>query len=175
MKIKLPVRLTQIPQGVSLEFDGDEETLALLSSQGQPLGSVTWEAMISFIRQSVGESPRAEKRTYSRAPLVVKVNYHASEGSHIEGLTGDLGGGGLFIETSTPLPQGTILTVEFGLPDTLSERIHATGTVAWARSNAERYLFPPGMGVQFTQIAPEAKAQIIEFVDALNRARGKSG
>lgn len=174
MKIQLPVRLTQTPQAVSLEFDSDQETLLLLDSQGQPLGSIPWGAMIDFIRQSVGKSPRAEKRDYSRAPLGVKVEYQTSEGSRIDGLTGDLGGGGLFIETSTPLPQGITLTVEFGLPETPSERIRATGRVAWARRNAERYLFPSGMGVQFTNISPEAKSKIIEFVDALNRARGKA-
>ena len=174
MKIKLPIRLTQTPQAVSLEFDSDQETLLLLDSQGQPLGRITWGAMIGFIRQSVGESPRAEKRDYSRAPLVVKVEYQTSEGSRIEGLTGDLSGGGLFIETSTPLPQGTTLTVEFGLPDTPTERLQATAQVAWARRDAERYLFPSGMGVQFTNISPEAKSKIIEFVDALNRARGKA-
>ena len=174
MKIKLPVRLTQTPRGVSLEFDSDQETLLLLDSQGQPLGRITWGAMIGFIRQSVGKSPRAEKRDYSRAPLAVKVEYQTSEGSRIDGLTGDLGGGGLFIETSTPLPQGITLTVEFGLPETPSERIRATGQVAWARRDAERYLFPSGMGVQFTNISAEAKSKIIEFVDALNRARGKA-
>jgi uncharacterized protein (TIGR02266 family) len=86
-------------------------------------------------------------------------------------LTGGIGGGGLFIESSTPLPPGTKLNLEFALPDRPSEKFTARAKVAWARTKPERYLLFPGMGVQFTEIDDGAQQRLIELVNALNRAR----
>ena len=55
--------------------------------------------------------------TFAGAPLAVKVHCRASDGTTFEGLTGGIGGGGFFIESSAPLKQGTELSLEFSLPD----------------------------------------------------------
>jgi uncharacterized protein (TIGR02266 family) len=106
--------------------------------------------------------------------LAIRVRYTTPEGKQFDSLTGGIGGGGLFIESSTPLPQGTELAVEFALPDRPWEKLKAKAKVAWTRNKPERYLLFPGMGVQFTDIAPEARAQVLELVNALNRNRAMS-
>ena len=69
-----------------------------------------------------------------------------------------------------PLPKGTELEVEFLLPDNPWERIKARATVTWVRRKTERYVLPPGMGLVFTDITPEARKKVEELVVALNRA-----
>ena len=169
--MKLPVNGTEGCEGNSLEFDRDNETITLRDGHDEPVGIVTWEAMIDFLQASRNKSQAKNARTHSRARLAIKVHYHTPEGKHFESLTSGIGGGGLFIETSVPLPKGTELEVEFLLPDNPWERIKANATVSWVRRKTERYVLPPGMGLTFIDITPEARRKVEELVVALNRAR----
>ncbi len=169
--MKLMVTATETHQGKVLDIDCDQETITLLGINGERLGTLTWEAVIERILASDEDSRFAHSRAHPRAPLAIRVRYTTPEGKQFDSLTGGIGGGGLFIESSTPLPQGTELTVEFALPDRPWEKLKAKGKVAWTRNKPERYLLFPGMGVQFTDIAPEARAQVLELVNALNRNR----
>jgi uncharacterized protein (TIGR02266 family) len=99
------------------------------------------------------------------------VRYTTPEGKQYDSLTGGIGGGGLFIESSTPLAPGTELGVEFALPDRPWEKHKAKAKVAWTRNKPERFLLFPGMGVQFTDIDDQARKELVELVAALNRSR----
>jgi len=110
-------------------------------------------------------------RAHPRAPLAIKVRYATQDGKQFESITGGIGGGGLFIESGTPLPVGSEVTVDFSLPDRPLERVKAKARVAWIRKKPERYLLFPGMGVQFTDIPPQARQQVIDLVAALNQNR----
>jgi uncharacterized protein (TIGR02266 family) len=101
----------------------------------------------------------------------VKVRYTTPEGKQFDSLTGGIGAGGLFIESSAPLAPGTELSVEFALPDRPWEKHKAQAKVAWTRNKPERHLLFPGMGVQFTNIDEKARKELVELVDALNRSR----
>jgi uncharacterized protein (TIGR02266 family) len=101
----------------------------------------------------------------------VKVRYTTSEGRQFDSLTGGIGAGGLFIESSAPLAPGTELSVEFSLPNRPWEKHNAKAKVAWTRNKPERYLLFPGMGVQFTNIDEKVRKELVELVDALNRSR----
>ncbi|MDP1756554.1 MAG: PilZ domain-containing protein, partial [Pseudohongiella sp.] len=81
-----------------------------------------------------------------------------------------IGGGGLFIESTTPLPVGTKLAMDFSLPEQPSEWIQAKGVVAWVCPKADQYTFSPGMGVRFTDIQPEARDRILAIVKTLDGA-----
>ncbi|HWJ46572.1 MAG TPA: PilZ domain-containing protein, partial [Candidatus Udaeobacter sp.] len=105
------------------------------------------------------------------APLAVKVRYTTPEGKQFDSLTGGIGAGGLFIESSAPLAPGTELSVEFALPDHPWVKHKAKAKVAWTRNKPERHLLFPGMGVQFTNIDEKARKELVELVDALNRSR----
>ncbi len=169
--MKFTVTATEGHQGEALEVDLENETVTVLDVQGQSMGTVPWGFLIEFIQTTASEKNLAETRRHTRAPLAIKVRCRTSEGLEFESLTGGLGGGGLFIENSTPLPPGTDLTVEFALPDRPTERMQAKGKVAWVRDRAERYLLFPGMGVQFTDISAETRGRVQDLVQ-LQRPTG---
>ncbi len=169
--MKFPVTATREHQGKTLSIDCDQETLSLFDATGQRLCILTWGTLIEHML-SVDEDARfAHSRVHPRAPLAIKVHCTTTDGKHFDSLTGGISGGGLFIESSAPLAPGTELKVEFALPDRPSQKFETRAKVAWARSKPERYLLFPGMGIQFTDIDPEAQARLIDLVASLNRTR----
>lgn len=169
--MKFPVTATREYQGKTLDIDCEEETVSLFDDNGQRLSILGWGTLIEHML-SIDEDTRfAHSRVHPRAPLAIKVRCSTPDGKHFDSLTGGIGGGGLFIESSTPLAPGTELKLEFSLPDRPSQKFETRAKVAWTRKKPERYLLFPGMGVQFTEIAPETQARLIELVESLNRAR----
>lgn len=169
--MKLPVISTADHQGKSLVIDAEQETVNVHDASGQLLGVMPWGAIIERLLASDDDARFAHCRAQPRAPLAVKVRYTTPEGKQFDGLTGGVGGGGLFIESSTPLAPGTELSVEFALPDRPWEKLKAKAKVAWTRNKPERYLLFPGMGVQFVDIDEKAQSLLVELVEALNRSR----
>lgn len=169
--MKFPVTLTQGHQGKIVEMDVDHEVVTLRDAKGELLGTLSWGDVIERILAGDDDARFAHARAHPRAPLAVKVRYTTPEGKQFDSLTGGIGGGGLFIESSTPLAPGTELSVEFALPDRPWEKHKAKAKVAWTRNKPERYLLFPGMGVQFTDIDEKARKELVELVAALNRTR----
>jgi type IV pilus assembly protein PilZ len=171
LTMKLPVITTEGHEGKILEMDADQEVITLHSATGEALGALSWEAVIEQILASDDDVRFAHVRAHPRAPLAVKVRYTTPEGKQFDSLTGGIGAGGLFIESSAPLAPGTELSIEFALPDRPWEKHKAKAKVAWTRNKPERHLLFPGMGVQFTDIDGKARKELDELVDALNRSR----
>jgi uncharacterized protein (TIGR02266 family) len=73
-------------------------------------------------------------------------------------LTLNLGHGGVAIRTTSPLDNGTRVSVRFRLPGGKSD-IEAEGRVAWSDRRV-------GMGLQFEVVAADHQAAIDTFVDA---------
>lgn len=169
--MKVPVVTTKAHKGKSLELDCERETITLLGLAGEPLGTVTWGSVIDLIRATSERSRPVESRTQPRVPLVVRVKYGTPEGGQVEGRASGIGGGGLFIESSTPLPIGTHLSLEFALPDHPSDWLEAKGVVAWVCPRMDQYTSSPGMGVRFSKIADDARARILDVVDSSRRPR----
>lgn len=160
--------------GKTLTVDHQQQCIVIHDSTGALVGSMPWGAIIDRLLSPGEEGESAHVRQHARAPLALKVRYGTPGGAQCEGLTGGVGGGGVFIETSDPLPQGTTLTVEFSLPHRPAQQIKAVGTVAWTRRKAERQVLFPGMGLTFTQIDQQAQQDLIELTESLNRARQSS-
>ena len=170
--MKFPVTTTERHEGKVLQMNADQEVVTLYSATGELLGALSWGEVIEQVLASSDDDTRfAHARAHPRAPLAVKVRYTTPEGKQFDSLTGGIGAGGLFIESSTPLAPGTELSVEFALPDRPWEKHKAIAKVAWTRNKPERHLLFPGMGVQFTNIDEKARKELIELVDALNRSR----
>src|SRR4051812_8241508 len=169
--MKFPVITTKGQEGKVLEMNVDEEAVTLHSAGGELLGTLSWGAIIEQVLAIDDDARFAHTRAHPRAPLAVRVHYTTPEGKHFDSLTGGIGAGGLFIESSAPLAPGTELTVEFSLPDRPWEKHTAIAKVAWTRNKPERHLLFPGMGVQFTNIDEKARKELVELVDALNRSR----
>ena len=169
--MKFPVTTTEGHGGKVLEMNVDQEVVTLHSATGELLGVISWGAVIEQVLASQDDARFAHARAHPRAPLALQVRYTTPEGKQFDSLTGGIGAGGLFIESSTPLAPGTELSVEFALPDRPWEKHKAKAKVAWTRNKPERNLLFPGMGVQFTNIDEKAREELVELVEALNRSR----
>ncbi|MGH7254602.1 MAG: PilZ domain-containing protein [Nitrospirales bacterium] len=170
--MRLPVVLTKAHQGKALEVDKDKETITLVGPHGEPLGTVTWEAVITHI---LGTSPPVRpvdlsgQRNLPRASLLVKVRYRTAEGLQHESRASGIGGGGLFIESSAPLPVGTELSMDFALPEHPDEWLNAKARVSWVCPKPDQYTFFPGMGVRFTEISEAVRTRVMDLVNSLRR------
>jgi uncharacterized protein (TIGR02266 family) len=171
LTMKFPVTTTEGHAGNILEMNADQEVVTLYGPNGEQLGALSWKDVIEQIRLNNDDVRFAHARSYPRAPLAMKVRYTTPEGKQFDSLTGGIGAGGLFIESSAPLAPGTELSIEFALPDRPWERLKARAKVAWTRNKPERHLLFPGMGVRFTDIDEKARIELVELVDALNRSR----
>jgi len=169
--MRFPVITTEGHQGKVLEMNADQEEVTLHSATGELLGVLSWGAVIEQILANDDDVRYAQARSHPRAPLAMKIRYTTPEGRQFDSLTGGIGAGGLFIESSAPLAPGTELSVEFSLPDRPWEKHKAKAKVAWTRNKPERHLFFPGMGVQFTNIDEKSRNELLRLVEALNRSR----
>ena len=170
--MKLPIKISSRHRGKVLRLDSETETMTLLAQTGEPMGVVSWESVVDFIQGSVKEarSPQAA-RNYPRGRLAAKVRYVTQDHKQFDGVTCEFGGGGIFIETYLPPQLGTALELELILPDDPTAPINAQGKVAWIRPKKERYVFFPGMGVQFTEISETGQARLMTMVKTLDHAR----
>src|SRR5436309_13904032 len=126
--MKLQVTATEGHRGKAREGDYDQETITLIGTKGEAAGTVTLSSIIDYI-ESADEGSR-HVRAHPRAPLAIKVRYATQDGKQFESITGGIGGGGLFIESGTPLRVGCEVTADFSLPERPLERVKATGRIA---------------------------------------------
>jgi uncharacterized protein (TIGR02266 family) len=158
-------------EGKSLEVDGESETITLLGAQGEKVGTVSLSEIADYLHACQEDQRVRHLRHSPRIPLSVKVKCVAADGTEFESLSEGIGGGGLFIERTDPLPPGTQVEVQFALPDQPTEPLRAKGTVVWVRTKPERYTFFPGMGVQFTEMPEDAQQRLLEAIRSLNHSR----
>lgn len=104
-----------------------------------------------------------ERRKSPRTPLVVRVSYSTVDAFFSE-FASNVNEGGLFIETETPPPLDTRVTLHFQLPGS-EEPLFAEGRVAGCRAPGGDE--PPGIGVEFEGLSLAARARINELVRRL--------
>jgi len=76
----------------------------------------------------------------------------------------NVGEGGLFIHTTKNLPVGSLLDLEFSLPDT-NQSITTKGKVVWARpQDMSTEKMPPGMGIQFIDMNPNDRELVKNYI-----------
>lgn len=170
-RMKLPVNTTKVHKGKALEIDSEQETITLLDPSGQNLGTVTWESIIEHIRASTEKTTPLHVRVHPRASLLIRVRYRTLSGRQIEGRASGIGGGGLYIESTAPLPVGTEMAIQFALPEHPSEWLEAKGIVSWVCPKSDQYTFFPGMGVRFSEIDAGARERVLDLVTSLKRTK----
>jgi uncharacterized protein (TIGR02266 family) len=138
-----------------------------LGINGEPIGSLSWDFVMDQILAYRKPPVQKEVRSEPRISLAFLVRYNTPEGQRFESRAGGIGGGGLFIESQSPLPVGTKLAMEFSLPEKPTEWLPAKGIVAWVCPKADQYTFSPGMGVRFTEVTPEIRDRILELVKSV--------
>ena len=98
------------------------------------------------------EHKKGDRRKFPRVRLATQVQ---CETAMLLTYSRDVSAGGMFIETNTPLPNGSILTLRFNLDDDSS--VIAKGVVTY---QVKKF----GMGVQFIELATEDRKRIEEYV-----------
>ena len=151
----------------SIELDVAREMIVLLGVNGDVIGSLSWDFVIDQILAYRKVSVQKEVRLEPRISLAFCVRYNSPDGPRFESRAGGIGGGGLFIESQSPLPVGTRLAMEFSFLEKSEEWMPAKGTVAWICPKADQYTFSPGMGVRFTEIAEDVRDRIHELVKTI--------
>ncbi len=162
--MKYPVSSSLRHKGKVIELDVVREMVVLLGVNGEVIGGLSWDFVIDQILAYRKVSVHKEVRLEPRISLAFRVRYNGPEGPRFESRAGGIGGGGLFIESQSPLPVGTRLAMEFSIAEKPEEWMPAKGTVAWVCPKADQYTFSPGMGVRFTDIAEDVRDRIHELV-----------
>ena len=104
-------------------------------------------------------------REYARAPVCLEAIYSA-DGQEYSGLVHDLSEGGMFIQSKSLLPVGTIMNIRFTLPGSDAD-VEAVGQVMRVVDQTERFKadIVEGMGIKFNDIFNWAKQAITEYVE----------
>jgi uncharacterized protein (TIGR02266 family) len=106
----------------------------------------------------------AERRQHERLACGFDVEF-LGDSHFITGIAEDLSEGGIFVATYHSLPIGTPVTI--GFEHSGGRRVEIRGEVRWVRREREDAESRPGVGIAFTDLAPEALACIAEFLGAL--------
>ena len=105
------------------------------------------------------------EREAHRVPARMLVRYDKAGGQILTDYTVNLSTGGVFIETSHAFTMGEELIVSFVLPERVEE-LRCSARVAWVNAPGQliKPLLPPGIGVQFLDLAGSDRAEILAFV-----------
>lgn len=152
------------PENSILEIDPHQEIIKIISSDGSHVGMLSWGTLIHVIVEGSSAPDNQTVRKITRAPLAIKVYYRQPVEQETQSMTGCIGAGGLFIETGSPYPVNTDLTVRFTLPTQPEAPIAAQGKVSWVRATTERFMRMPGMGIKFTDIEDTTRLALTQFI-----------
>src|SRR5262245_10404865 len=84
-------------------------------------------------------------------PYAVQVEFRTAS-SFLVAYSVNLSRGGLFLETDVDIPTGALMTLDFSVPSAGTTSLN--GVVAWRRGVGENSDGPPGIGVEFQDVAP---------------------
>ncbi len=101
------------------------------------------------------------EREHPRMPYVVQVEFRTPS-SFLVAYSVNLSRGGMFVETDAEIPVGAGLTIELAIPN--HGTIELDGIVAWRRVAEVGADGPPGLGVEFQDVAPALGALIDKLV-----------
>ncbi len=104
------------------------------------------------------------EREHDRMPYSVQVEFRTPS-SFLVAYSVNLSRGGLFIETDAEIPTGAPVTVDFGIPT--AGQISLNGTVSWRRGT-DSLDGPPGLGVEFVDVAPQLGSLIDRLVSSFH-------
>ena len=108
--MKYPVVSSLRHKGKTIELDSAREIITLYGINGDPMGNLSWDFVIDQILAYRKPPASREARTEPRVTLAFRVKYKTPEGQQFESRAGGIGGGGLFIESQSPLAVGTKLS-----------------------------------------------------------------
>ena len=96
-------------------------------------------------------------------PYVVQVDFRTAS-SFLVAYSVNLSRGGMFLETDAEIPSGAQMTLHFTVPGAGTTAL--SGTVMWRRGYEESSAGPPGIGVEFQDVAPQLGQVIDKLVSS---------
>jgi uncharacterized protein (TIGR02266 family) len=98
-----------------------------------------------------------EKREFTRHDFIAEVKF-SSDSPPVSARISDVSVGGIFIDTITPLPANTMVTVSFYIPDANpASPITGSGKVMWAQETV-------GMGIEFVNLDEKIRERLKKFL-----------
>ena len=94
-------------------------------------------------------------------PYAVQVEFRTAS-SFLVAYSVNLSRGGLFLETDADVPTGAGMTLDFAIPSAGTTSLN--GIVAWRRVAEDGADGPPGIGIEFQDVAPQLGALIDKLV-----------
>jgi type IV pilus assembly protein PilZ len=102
-----------------------------------------------------------ERREHERVAVCLEVDYRSDDTFLFAYIT-DMSAMGIFIQTNEPKPAGTLLNLRFKTQD--GKRVDVHGRVIWVNQPHGADSINPGMGVQFVDLTPVEREQIMALV-----------
>jgi hypothetical protein len=106
--------------------------------------------------------PATSKREHPRKTLRITIRYFQWNEPH-DALALEIGGGGIFLESHSPSPEGALLTLRISLPPgrsfTVLGRVVRTVQGSWARSRKA------GMGIQFVDLSATDRQALLDYIN----------
>ncbi len=103
------------------------------------------------------------KREHPRKTLRISIRYFQWNEPH-DAVALEIGGGGIFLESLAPIPEGTMLTLRISLPPgrsfTVLGRVVRTVQGTWARARKA------GMGIQFVDLGAEDRRALLDYINS---------
>ena len=135
-------------------------------SEGRPAGASSAGAP-----EGAAGASRREQEEFSmwtqprggpRADVNLEVQFRSAE-DFVAAYAKKISGGGLFIQTATPLALNQAVHLRFTLPG-MAEPFELKGLVVWTNPFASQAAFPTGMGIKFLELEPHQRTIIDDFV-----------
>jgi uncharacterized protein (TIGR02266 family) len=104
------------------------------------------------------------EREHPRMPYGVQVEFRTSS-SFLIMYSVNLSRGGLFLETDQDIPEGSPIALSLAVPG--AGAIDVAGVVMWRRA-LDSPDGPPGLGIEFADIAPQLGAVIDQLVSSFH-------
>jgi type IV pilus assembly protein PilZ len=102
-----------------------------------------------------------ERREHERVAVCLEVDYRCDDTFLFAYIT-DMSAMGIFIQTTSPKPPGTLLNLRFRTPG--GKRLDVDGRVIWINHPHGKDSINPGMGVQFVGLTAGQRDQILGLV-----------
>jgi uncharacterized protein (TIGR02266 family) len=103
-----------------------------------------------------------DKRKEPRIPIQLKVDVESPNDHYLFEYSSNLSQNGIFIQSAEPLDPGTLVNIQFHLPD--DYLIRTRGEVIWVNDEEEE---EPGMGIKFIGISEEDRDRILNSLKKL--------
>jgi uncharacterized protein (TIGR02266 family) len=103
-------------------------------------------------------------REYERVPYSVQVEFRTAS-SFLVAYSVNLSRGGIFLETESDVPSGVLLGLDMLVPGV--GLLNLVGIVAWRRGH-DSPDGPPGIGIEFQDVAPQLGSAIDKLVSAFH-------